>query len=90
MVLNTPNFDPLVYCVVDVSLYITGPSRMVGFVYLFSSLLLNAGFVYHAWKLKFSPQPNSAMETFKFSIYHLLALFVALLADHYLGSLFSV
>ncbi|WP_039977724.1 heme o synthase [Vibrio jasicida] len=63
---------------------------MVGFVYLFSSLLLNAGFVYHAWKLKFSPQPNSAMETFKFSIYHLLALFVALLADHYLGSLFSV
>ncbi|WP_104040382.1 heme o synthase [Vibrio hyugaensis] len=63
---------------------------MVGSVYLFSSLLLNAGFMYHAWKLKFSPEPSSAMGTFKFSIYHLLALFVALLADHYLGSLFSV
>ncbi len=58
---------------------------MVGSVYLFSSLLLNAGFMYHAWKLKFSPELNSAMETFKFSIYHLLALFVALLMDHYIG-----
>ncbi|HCG7551020.1 heme o synthase [Vibrio parahaemolyticus] len=58
---------------------------MVGFIYLFSALLLNAGFIYHAWKLKFAPEPNSAIETFKFSIYHLLALFVALLADHYIG-----
>jgi protoheme IX farnesyltransferase len=63
---------------------------MVGSVYLFSSLLLNAGFMYHAWKLKFSPEPNSAMETFKFSIYHLLALFVALLADHYISLLFTL
>ena len=63
---------------------------MVGSVYLFSSLLLNAGFMYHAWKLKFSPEQNSAMETFKFSIYHLLALFVALLADHYLGLFFTL
>ncbi len=55
---------------------------MVGFVYLFASLLLNAGFIYHAWKLKFSPEDNSAIETFKFSIYHLFALFIALLADH--------
>ncbi|MGR5209284.1 heme o synthase [Vibrio rotiferianus] len=63
---------------------------MVGSVYLFSSLLLNAGFMYHAWKLKFSPEPNSAMETFKFSIYHLFALFVALLADHYISLLFTL
>ncbi|MGR5238353.1 heme o synthase [Vibrio alfacsensis] len=63
---------------------------MAGSVYLFSSLLLNAGFVYHAWKLKFSPESNSAMETFKFSIYHLLALFVALLADHYIGQVFAL
>ncbi|MGR5485988.1 heme o synthase [Vibrio alfacsensis] len=58
---------------------------MAGSVYLFSSLLLNAGFVYHAWKLKFSPESNSAIDTFKFSIYHLLALFVTLLVDHYIG-----
>ncbi|MBR9875672.1 MAG: protoheme IX farnesyltransferase [Vibrionaceae bacterium] len=55
---------------------------MVGFIYLFTSLLLNAGFIYHAWKLKFAPEERSAIETFKFSIYHLLVLFVALLADH--------
>ncbi|MBR9789209.1 MAG: protoheme IX farnesyltransferase [Vibrionaceae bacterium] len=55
---------------------------MVGFIYLFTSLLLNAGFIYHAWKLKFAPEERSAIETFKFSIYHLLVLFIALLADH--------
>lgn len=55
---------------------------MVGFIYLFASLILNAGFIYHAWKLKFAPEENSAMETFKFSIYHLFVLFAALLADH--------
>ncbi len=55
---------------------------MVGFIYLFASLLLNAGFIYHAWKLKYAPEENSAMETFKFSIYHLFVLFIALLADH--------
>lgn len=55
---------------------------MVGFIYLFASLLLNAGFIYHAWKLKFAPDERSAIETFKFSIYHLLVLFIALLADH--------
>ncbi len=55
---------------------------MVGFVYLFASLILNAGFMYHAWKLKYAAEENSAIETFKFSIYHLLVLFIALLADH--------
>ncbi|MDV6252916.1 heme o synthase [Vibrio sp. EA2] len=55
---------------------------MVGFIYLSVSLLLNAGFIYHAWKLKFAPDERSAIETFKFSIYHLLVLFIALLADH--------
>ncbi|PLX64113.1 MAG: protoheme IX farnesyltransferase, partial [Vibrio alginolyticus] len=58
---------------------------MVGVVYLFASLLLNAGFMYHAWKLKYAPEPNTAMEAFKFSIYHLFALFIALLSDHYIG-----
>ncbi|EHI5140650.1 protoheme IX farnesyltransferase [Vibrio alginolyticus] len=58
---------------------------MVGVVYLFASLLLNVGFMYHAWKLKYAPEPNTAMETFKLSIYHLLALFIALLSDHYIG-----
>ena len=58
---------------------------MVGMIYLFSALLLNGGFIYYAWKLKFSPEPNTAMDTFKFSIGHLLGLFIALLADHYIA-----
>ncbi|GEM76551.1 heme o synthase [Vibrio sagamiensis] len=57
---------------------------MVGMIYLFSALILNGGFIYYAWKLKFSPEPNTAMDTFKFSIGHLLGLFIALLADHYI------
>ncbi len=57
---------------------------MSGWFYLVSSLILNAGFIHSAWKLKYRPEPNSAMATFKFSIYYLMFLFVALLLDHYL------
>ncbi|MCY9826005.1 heme o synthase [Vibrio chagasii] len=57
---------------------------MSSWIYLSASLLLNGGFVYHAWVLKYRDEPNMAMKTFKFSIYHLMILFVALLADHYL------
>jgi len=56
---------------------------MAGLVYWVGALLLSAGFIYHAWKLKFRPQANSAIETFKFSIYHLMLLFMLLLLDHY-------
>ncbi|MCG9639783.1 heme o synthase [Vibrio sp. Isolate34] len=57
---------------------------MSSWIYLSASLVLNGGFVYHAWVLKYHDEPNMAMKTFKFSIYHLMLLFVALLADHYL------
>ncbi|WP_299692165.1 heme o synthase [uncultured Vibrio sp.] len=57
---------------------------MSSWIYLSASLVLNGGFVYHAWILKYRDLPNMAMKTFKFSIYHLMILFVALLADHYL------
>ena len=57
---------------------------MSSWIYLSASLVLNGGFVYHAWVLKYRDEPNMAMKTFKFSIYHLMILFVALLADHYL------
>ncbi|MFA0140350.1 heme o synthase [Vibrio kanaloae] len=57
---------------------------MSSWIYLSVSLVLNIGFVYHAWVLKYCDKPNMAMKTFKFSIYHLMILFVALLADHYL------
>lgn len=57
---------------------------MSSWIYLSASLLLNGGFIYHAWMLKYRSTPSSAMQTFKFSIYHLMILFVALLLDHYL------
>ncbi len=57
---------------------------MCGPVYLVSSTLLSAGFIYKAWQLKYHETPGLAMDVFKFSIYHLMLLFIALLVDHYL------
>lgn len=56
---------------------------MSGWLYLVSSIALNTGFIWHAWKLKYHSRNDSAIKTFKFSIYHLMLLFVALLVDHY-------
>jgi protoheme IX farnesyltransferase len=58
---------------------------MSGAVYWIGATLLGVGFIAHAWKLKFNPTEKSAIETFKFSIYHLMLLFVLLLVDHYLA-----
>lgn len=56
---------------------------MSGVLYAIASTALSLGFIYKACELKYFPKPNSAMQTFKFSIYHLMGLFVALLVDHY-------
>ena len=56
---------------------------MSGLLYLFGSTLLSAGFIYHAYKLKYIPTERSAIETFKFSIYHLMLLFLFLLCDRF-------
>lgn len=57
---------------------------MSGTIYWIGATCLSLGFVGYAWKLKFNPDARSAIETFKFSIYHLMLLFVLLLVDHYL------
>jgi len=57
---------------------------MSGAVYWIGSIALSLGFIGYAWKLKYNPEKKTAIETFKFSIYHLMALFVLLLIDHYL------
>jgi protoheme IX farnesyltransferase len=67
-------------CVVCLLPYLVG---MSGLIYLIGSSLLNAGFLYYAWKLKFTATEQTAMQTFKFSIIHLMVLFVVLLVDHY-------
>ncbi|QIA65984.1 protoheme IX farnesyltransferase [Vibrio astriarenae] len=57
---------------------------MSGSLYLAVSTVLSAGFIYYALQLKYFSHDKSAIETFKFSIYHLMGLFIALLLDHYL------
>ena len=57
---------------------------MSGLLYLAGSLVLNLQFLRHAWRLKFAPRADTAIRTFRFSITHLMLLFVLLLVDHYL------
>ena len=56
---------------------------MTGILYLLVSIYLNLMFIRYAWRLKYKPTPTIAMETFRFSIIHLMVLFLALLVDHY-------
>jgi protoheme IX farnesyltransferase len=62
---------------------------MAGVVYLLASIYLNVVFIRHAWRLKFKPEEHTAMETFRFSIVHLMLLFLALLVDHYVIAFFA-
>ncbi|PTC00699.1 protoheme IX farnesyltransferase [Thalassospira xiamenensis] len=57
---------------------------MSGVIYLVGVTVLNAIFLGYAWKLKFAPRKTTAFSMFKFSIWHLMVLFVVLLADHYI------
>lgn len=57
---------------------------MCGPIYLIGSTLLSCGFIYKAWELKYQDKPGLAMQVFRFSIYHLMLLFIILLVDHYL------
>ncbi|SMY37009.1 heme o synthase [Photobacterium andalusiense] len=56
---------------------------MSGGVYLIGSSLLNLGFIGYAIKLKFFDNAGHAWATFNYSIWHILALFVVLLVDHW-------
>ncbi|MDO3387748.1 heme o synthase [Gilvimarinus sp. SDUM040013] len=61
--------------------FITG---MLSWIYLVGALVLGAGFLYWSFMLMVSKREGLGMETFKYSIIYLMALFVAMLADHYL------
>ena len=58
--------------------------RMSGWLYLVAALVLNAGFIGHAFKLWRQYSDALARKTFRFSLIHLSLLFAALLVDHYL------
>ncbi|MCH8501660.1 MAG: heme o synthase [Aliidiomarina sp.] len=57
---------------------------MSGWLYLIGVNILNVIFLGYAWKLKYRPEKLTAWKMFKFSIWHLMVLFILLLADHYL------
>jgi len=61
--------------------YLVGMSN---WLYLIGAVVLNLIFFVYAWKLKFNAEDETAMDTFKFSIIHLMLLFIILLVDHYL------
>ncbi|WP_248799739.1 heme o synthase [Pseudomonas sp. MWU13-2105] len=58
--------------------------HMSGLLYLVCATLLGARFLRWAWLLYRGSQPHAAINTFKYSIYYLFLLFIALLLDHYL------
>lgn len=59
-------------------------TRMSGWLYLVSAVLLGGLFIAHAWKLYKDYSDALARKTFRFSILYLFLLFAALLVDHYL------
>ncbi|MFT4925732.1 MAG: protoheme IX farnesyltransferase [Phenylobacterium sp.] len=56
---------------------------MSGLIYLVVSFGLNIWFLWHAWKLKFAEQQSTAWDMFKFSIWHLMVIFIALIVDYF-------
>ena len=59
-------------------------TRMSGPLYLLGAVVLGLGFLYWAIALMRGKNPNAPMQTFKYSIIYLMALFVIMLLDHYL------
>lgn len=59
---------------------------MSGALYLLGSTAISGWFVYRAWQLKYQPERYPPMKLFLLSIWQLMALFVLLLVDHYLGA----
>ncbi|WP_273824910.1 MULTISPECIES: heme o synthase [Pseudomonas] len=58
--------------------------HMSGVLYLLCALGLGARFLQWAWVLYRGSRPQAAIGTFKYSIWYLFLLFIALLVDHYL------
>jgi heme o synthase len=71
----------IIMIIVTVLPYVTG---MFHELYLAGALLLGAGFLYWSVVMLLDKHPNAPMETFKYSITYLMALFVIMLLDHYL------
>ena len=71
----------VVLTVVTILPYLT---YMCGPVYLVAAIILDAGFLYYAIRMMVDHSDALAFKTFKYSIWYLTALFIALFVDHYL------
>ncbi len=59
-------------------------TRLSGPLYLLGAVILGGGFLYWAVELMRDKNPRAPIETFRYSIVYLMALFVVMLVDHYL------
>lgn len=71
----------VILCAVSMLPYVTG---MLNWLYLLGASVLGAGFLYWSIRLLLSDDRQLGMDTFKYSIVYLMALFVIMLLDHYL------
>lgn len=73
----------LLYCiiltVISILPYLSG---LFGEFYAAISLLLNLQFISYAIRLKWFDKSGLAFKTFKFSIWHLMLMFIVMLVDH--------
>ncbi len=58
--------------------------RMSGWLYLIAAMVLSVWFCFYAYALWRNYSDELARKTFRFSLYHLSFLFLALLVDHYI------
>ncbi|WP_444910906.1 heme o synthase [Microbulbifer sp. TRSA005] len=61
-------------------------TAMLGWLYLLGAVVLGLGFIYWSLVMLRGRDPNAGIETFKYSIIYLMALFCIMLLDHYLIS----
>jgi protoheme IX farnesyltransferase len=59
-------------------------TKMFGPLYLIGAICLGCGFLYWAVELMINKNDEAPMQTFKYSIIYLMALFSIMLIDHYL------
>jgi heme o synthase len=59
-------------------------TRLSGPLYLLGAVVLGGGFLYWAIELIRDKKPSAPMDTFRYSIVYLMALFVIMLVDHYI------
>lgn len=57
---------------------------MLNWLYLLGAVVLGLGFIYWALVMLLTERPGAGMDTFRYSIVYLMALFVIMLLDHYL------